>query len=159
MKKNNITFNIKGFFPQLRFPSWRLWWVIPLSLFTQVCGLFLFPNQPTSWRPHPLKSILSPEKAFRDSSIVLQGLRLLRPYKEKIIPKVIKKHLKDSSHWSQRTRVHKVKVLTNLTDLISFYDKVTHLSDQWKPVGVICLDFSKAFNIVSYFWAKRPAYS
>lgn len=35
-------------------------------------------------------------------------------------------------------------------NLILFYDKVTHLVDQEKPVDVIFSDFSKAFDPVSY---------
>ncbi|KAF4797817.1 RNA-directed DNA polymerase from mobile element jockey-like protein [Turdus rufiventris] len=37
-----------------------------------------------------------------------------------------------------------------LSNLISFYDKVTHLADQGKPVDLIFLDFSKTFNTVSH---------
>ncbi|KAK4833063.1 hypothetical protein QYF61_027725 [Mycteria americana] len=37
-----------------------------------------------------------------------------------------------------------------LTNLISFYDKVTHLVDEGKAVDVVYLDFSKAFDIVSH---------
>ncbi|GAB0179804.1 mitochondrial enolase superfamily member 1 [Grus japonensis] len=37
-----------------------------------------------------------------------------------------------------------------LTNLISFYDKVTHLVDERKAVDVVCLDFSKAFTTVSH---------
>jgi len=67
---------------------------------------------------------------------------------EKIILGVTEKHLKDSAvightqHGFMRGR-------SCLTNLISFYDKVTHLVDQGKPVNVIFLDFSKAFNAVS----------
>ncbi|GAB0179592.1 mitochondrial enolase superfamily member 1 [Grus japonensis] len=68
---------------------------------------------------------------------------------EKIMLGVIKKHLKDnavighSQHGFQRGRAC-------LTNLVSFYDKVTHLVDQGKPVDVIFLDFSKAFDTVSH---------
>ncbi|NXA15334.1 CADH7 protein, partial [Sapayoa aenigma] len=37
-----------------------------------------------------------------------------------------------------------------LSNLIYFYDRVTHLVDQGKPVDVIFLDFSNAFNTVSH---------
>lgn len=37
-----------------------------------------------------------------------------------------------------------------LTNLISFYDKATHLVDQEKPVGVIYFGVSKYFNSFSH---------
>ncbi|GAB0179542.1 mitochondrial enolase superfamily member 1 [Grus japonensis] len=37
-----------------------------------------------------------------------------------------------------------------LNNLISFYDKVTHLVDEGKAVDVVYLDFSKAFDTVSH---------
>ncbi|PKU45187.1 rna-directed dna polymerase from mobile element jockey-like [Limosa lapponica baueri] len=37
-----------------------------------------------------------------------------------------------------------------LNNLISFYDKVTHLLDEGKAVDIVCLDFSKAFDTVSH---------
>ncbi|KAK4831416.1 hypothetical protein QYF61_017547 [Mycteria americana] len=37
-----------------------------------------------------------------------------------------------------------------LTNLISFYDKVTCVVDEGKAVDVVYLDFSKAFDTVSY---------
>ncbi|GAB0203202.1 hypothetical protein GRJ2_002785800 [Grus japonensis] len=68
---------------------------------------------------------------------------------EKIMLGVIEKHLKDnavighSQHGFMRGRAC-------LTNLVSFYDKVTHLVDQGKPADVIFLDFSKAFDTVSH---------
>jgi len=37
-----------------------------------------------------------------------------------------------------------------LTNLISFYDQVTHLVDEGKAVDVVYLDCSKAFDTVSH---------
>ena len=37
-----------------------------------------------------------------------------------------------------------------MTNLISFYDQVTHLVEEGKAVDVVYVDFSKAFNTVSH---------
>ncbi|KAJ7415323.1 rna-directed dna polymerase from mobile element jockey-like [Willisornis vidua] len=68
---------------------------------------------------------------------------------EKIIQGIIEKHLKDNTviGHSQHSFMRGKSYLSNP---ISFYDKVTHLDDKGKPVNVIFLDFSKAFNNVSY---------
>lgn len=43
-----------------------------------------------------------------------------------------------------------MKEMSCLSKLISFYDKVTHLTDQRKPVDIIFFYFSKVFYIVSH---------
>ena len=68
---------------------------------------------------------------------------------EKVILGVIEKHLRDNAvigHSQHRFMRGK----SCLANLISFYDKVTHLVDQGKPVDVMALDFSKAFDTVSH---------
>lgn len=68
---------------------------------------------------------------------------------EKIIPGVIEKHLKDNaviSHSQHRFTRGK----SCLMNLISFYDGVTHLPEQWKPVDVIVWYFSRALDSVSH---------
>ncbi|KAK4830936.1 hypothetical protein QYF61_014309 [Mycteria americana] len=51
--------------------------------------------------------------------------------------------IKPSQHGFRKGRSY-------LTNLISFYDKVTRLVDEGKAVDVVCLDFSKAFDTVSH---------
>ncbi|KAJ7417181.1 RNA-directed DNA polymerase from mobile element jockey-like protein [Willisornis vidua] len=69
---------------------------------------------------------------------------------EKIILGGIEEHLKDNAvtgHSQHSFRRGKAC----LSNLISFYDKITHVADQGKPVDVIFLDFSKVFNTVSHW--------
>ena len=45
---------------------------------------------------------------------------------------------------------HRVrKGMSCLANMISFYIKMSHLLDDGKAVGVVCLEFSKTFNTVS----------
>ncbi|KAK4815791.1 hypothetical protein QYF61_007231 [Mycteria americana] len=68
---------------------------------------------------------------------------------EQIILSAITRHvennqgIKPSQHGFRKGR-------SCLTNLISFYDKVTRLVDEGKPVDVVYLDFSKAFDTVSH---------
>ncbi|KAK4807021.1 hypothetical protein QYF61_000350 [Mycteria americana] len=68
---------------------------------------------------------------------------------EKIILSAITRHVENnqgirpSQHGFRKGR-------SCLTNLISFYDKVTRLVDEGKSVDVVYLDFSKAFDTVSH---------
>ncbi|KAK4825650.1 hypothetical protein QYF61_001473 [Mycteria americana] len=68
---------------------------------------------------------------------------------EQIILSAITRHvennqgIKTSQHGFRKGR-------SCLTNLISFYNKVTHLIDEGKAVDVVYLDFSKAFDTVSH---------
>lgn len=68
---------------------------------------------------------------------------------QKAVLGVIQKHLNNSSVIgpSQHRFMRRKSCLSNL---ISCYDAVTHLADQEKPVYIIFLDFSRAFDIVSH---------
>ena len=68
---------------------------------------------------------------------------------DKVMLSVIEKHSRDNAvigHSQQGFTRGKFC----LTNLISFYDKVTHLVDQGKPVDVVVWDFSKAFDTVCH---------
>ena len=68
---------------------------------------------------------------------------------EQIILNTITQHVRDtqgiglSQHGFMKGRFC-------LTNLVSFYDKVTCLVDEGKAVDVVYLDFSKAFDTVSH---------
>ncbi|KAJ7409990.1 RNA-directed DNA polymerase from mobile element jockey-like protein [Pitangus sulphuratus] len=82
---------------------------------------------------------------YRPVSLTSVSLKI----KEKVILEGIENHLKDNAviGHSQQGFMRGKSCFSNL---ISFYDKVTHLADQGKPADVIFLDFSKAFDTVSH---------
>jgi len=77
---------------------------------------------------------------------------------EQIILSAITWHVQDNQ--AIRPRQHGfMKVRSCLTNLISFYDMVTCLVHEGKAVGVVCLDFSKAFDTISHsFFLETPTY-
>lgn len=64
---------------------------------------------------------------------------------EKVILRVTEKHLRDNVVTASIGSRGK----SCLAKVISFYAKVILLADQRKPVDVVSLDFSRAFNTVS----------
>ena len=68
---------------------------------------------------------------------------------EKIILEVIETSLGDNAVIGPRQHGF-TRGRSCLTNLISFYDKITHLLDQGKTADVMVLDFSKAFDMVSH---------
>ncbi|PKU46487.1 rna-directed dna polymerase from mobile element jockey-like [Limosa lapponica baueri] len=68
---------------------------------------------------------------------------------EQIILSAITQHMKDTQAIRPSQHVF-MKGRSCLTNLISFYDKVTPLVDEGKAVDVLYLDFSKAFDMVSH---------
>ena len=68
---------------------------------------------------------------------------------EQIVLREITRHVRDNQ--GIRPSQHGfTKGRSCLTNLISFYDLVTHLVDEGKTVDVVYLDFSKAFDTVSH---------
>lgn len=63
---------------------------------------------------------------------------------DKIILGVIEKHMKDTADICHSQPGF-------MSNLISFYDKVTHPVDQGKPVDVIFLDFHEVFDTLSQY--------
>ena len=69
--------------------------------------------------------------------------------REEVILKAITQHMRDNG--GIRPSQHGfMKGKSCLTNLISFYDRVTRLVDEGKAVDIVYLDFSKAFNTVCH---------
>ena len=67
---------------------------------------------------------------------------------ERFILSAVTRHVKGNQ--GSRSSQHGFMKGRSSTNLISFYDQVTCLGDEWKAVDVIYLDFSKAFDTVSH---------
>lgn len=68
---------------------------------------------------------------------------------EKIVLGDVEKHLKNKAIiWHSQHEVMKGK--SCLSNLVSFYDKASHLVAEGKAVDIIFLDFSKAFDTIPH---------
>ncbi|KAK4822937.1 hypothetical protein QYF61_023437 [Mycteria americana] len=88
----------------------------------------------------PVTGDLDIRAAFRRTSLAGGGRRMTSAFLRHV-----------QANQRIRPRQHRFrKGRSCLTNLISFFDQVTHLVDKGKSVGVIYLDFSKAFDTVSH---------
>ncbi|PKU45527.1 rna-directed dna polymerase from mobile element jockey-like [Limosa lapponica baueri] len=105
---------------------------------------------PADWRlanmtPIHKKGQKDDQGNYRPVSLTLVPGKVM----EQIILSAIMQNMKDTQ--AIRPSHHGfMKVRSCLTNLISFYDKVTRLVDEGKAVDVVYLDFSKAFDTVSH---------
>ncbi|KAK4813551.1 hypothetical protein QYF61_009594 [Mycteria americana] len=120
----------------------------PLSIIYQQS--WLTGEVPADWRLANVMPIFKKGRkedpgSYRPVSLTSVPGKLM----EQIILSAITQHVEDnqgikpSQHGFRKGR-------SCLTNLISFYDKVTHLVDEGKAVDVVYLDFSKAFDTVSH---------
>ncbi|KAK4816543.1 hypothetical protein QYF61_017744 [Mycteria americana] len=120
----------------------------PLSIIYQQS--WLTGEVPADWRLANVMPIFKKGQKedpgnYRPVSLTLVPGKLM----EQIILSAITWHVEDnqgikpSQHGFRKGR-------SCLTNLISFYDKVTRLMDEGKAVDVVYLDFSKAFDTVSH---------
>ncbi|KAK4816232.1 hypothetical protein QYF61_013640 [Mycteria americana] len=120
----------------------------PLSIIYQQS--WLTGEVPADWRLANVTPIFKKGRKedpgnYRPVSLTSVSGKLM----EQIILSAITRHvennqgIKPSQHGFRKGR-------SCLTNLISFYDKVTRLVDEGKAVDVVYLDFSKAFDTVSH---------
>ncbi|GAB0181327.1 mitochondrial enolase superfamily member 1 [Grus japonensis] len=120
----------------------------PLSIISQQS--WLTGEIPVDWRLANMTPIYKKGQKedagnYRPVSLTL----VLEKVMELIILSAITRHIQDNK--AIRASQHGfMKDRSCLTNLISFYDKVTHLVDEEKAVDVVYLDFCKAFDIVSH---------
>ncbi|GAB0206903.1 mitochondrial enolase superfamily member 1 [Grus japonensis] len=120
----------------------------PLSIIYQQS--WLTGEVPVDWRLANVTSIY--KKGWKEDPGNYRPVSLtsvLGKIMEPFILSVLTKHVQDNQ--GIRPSQHGfMKGRSCLTNLISFYDKMTHLVDEGKAVDVIHLDFSKAFDTVSH---------
>uniref|UniRef100_A0A8B9I818 Reverse transcriptase domain-containing protein n=1 Tax=Anser brachyrhynchus TaxID=132585 RepID=A0A8B9I818_9AVES len=120
----------------------------PLSIIYQQS--WLSGEVPVDWRLANVTSIYKKGRKvdvgnYRPVSLTTVLGKLM----EQIILSVITQHLQGNE--AIRPSQHGfMKGRSCLTNLISFYDQVTHLVYEGKAVDVVYLDFSKAFDTVSH---------
>ncbi|KAK4825217.1 hypothetical protein QYF61_025489 [Mycteria americana] len=120
----------------------------PLSILYQQS--WLTGEVPVDWRLANVMPIY--KKGWKEDPGSLRPVSLtsvLGKVMEQIILSAITRHVQDK----QMIRLSQhgfMKGRSCLTNLISFYDKVTCLVDEGKAVDVVYLDFSKAFDTVSH---------
>ncbi|KAK4828105.1 hypothetical protein QYF61_023467 [Mycteria americana] len=120
----------------------------PLSIIYQQS--WITGEVPVDWRLANVMPIFKKGRKedlgnYRPDSLTLVPGKLMK----QIILSAITRHVEDnqgikpSQHGFRKGR-------SCLTNLISFYDKVTRLVDEGKAVDVVYLDFSEAFDMVSH---------
>ncbi|KAK4811175.1 hypothetical protein QYF61_019806 [Mycteria americana] len=115
----------------------------PLSIIYQQS--WLTGDVPVDWRLANKKGRKEDPGNYRPVSLTSVPGKLM----EQIILSALTRHvennqgIKPSQHGFRKGR-------SCLTNLISFYDKVTRLVDEGKAVDVVYLDFSKAFDTISH---------
>jgi len=118
----------------------------PLSIIYQQSGLT--GEVPDDWRIASVTPIY--KKGWKENRGNYRPVSLTSvPGKimEQFILSALNGHVKDNQG-IRPSRHGFMKDRSCLTNLISFYDQVTHLVDEGKPVDVIYLDFRKAFDTV-----------
>uniref|UniRef100_A0A493SY89 Reverse transcriptase domain-containing protein n=1 Tax=Anas platyrhynchos platyrhynchos TaxID=8840 RepID=A0A493SY89_ANAPP len=121
----------------------------PLSIIYQQS--WLSGEVPVDWRLANLTPIY--KKGWRTDPGNYWPISLTsvpRKLMEQIILSVITWHLQCNQVIRPSQHGFIMKGRSCLTNLISFYNKVTHFVDEGKAVDVLYLDFSKAFDTVSH---------
>ena len=120
----------------------------PLSSIYQ-CSL-LTGEVPEDWRLNSVTPIY--RKGCKEDPVNYRSVSLTSvPGKimEQIVSREITWYVRDNQG-IRPSQQGFMKGRSSLTNLISFYDLVTHLVDEGKAVDVVYLDFSKAFDTVSH---------
>ena len=119
----------------------------PLSIIYQ--QFWLTGEVPTDWKLAKVMSIYKGRKDDPGNYRPVSLTSVPRKLMEQLIQSTILQHMQDNQEI--RPSQHGfMKGRSCLTNLISFYERVTCLLDEGKAVDVVYFDFSKTFNIVSH---------